>query len=625
MPNFGKIKLRILLLTVLLYVSVGNAQIAEILAETLIFGLDAQDFISKELLPADLPAQNSSYDFIIVGAGPAGCVLANRLSENPNWTVYLLEAGGMENAAHDIPAAVSLLPRTNSNWGYYSVPQKNACKGMYDDVCALPRGKVLGGTSTINFMIYIRGNRIDYDRWAEAGNYGWSYDDVLPYFKRSEAANLIGLENSPYHNTTGPLSVEDVSYRTKIAEAFVEGSQQAGHKLNDYNGESQLGTSYVQATTKRGHRHTASKAYLYPIKNKRRNLHILTFATVTRVLIDPKTNSTYGVEFVYKGKTYTIRAKKEVILSAGAFNSPQLLMLSGIGPRDVLTSVGIPIIKELPVGKIMYDHMSFAGPVVLVNTTGQTLFADRLGPIDFLRFETGDPSTRFSTIGGVEALTIIKTPNSNQPAKMPDVEIIMVSASFASDYNTGLSPSANFRDIYYNEMFKQLRGRDHFSGLIFHYHPESFGFLTLKNRDPLTPPIIDPNYYFKEQDIEFVLEGVKEFIRIINTPAMQRIGARLFDVPTIGCEQHEFGSDDYWRCCIRIFSYTLHHQVATCKMGPSSDPTTVVDPQLKVHGIRKLRVADTSPIPTLPSAHVNAPSFMIGEKAADMIIAEWQK
>ncbi|XP_055920826.1 glucose dehydrogenase [FAD, quinone]-like [Eupeodes corollae] len=611
-------------LILLLSLHSTKARLIKSLVDALTFGIDAGDFLAEQLLPADLPPENAIYDFIIVGTGPAGCVLANRLSANPNWTVYLLEAGGNENFAHDIPVLVPLLQKTNSNWNYKSVPQANSCFGMNNNMCGLPRGRVLGGTSSINFMIYNRGNRRDFDRWAENGNFGWSYNDVLPLFKRVEAASLESFKYSDYHNTTGPLSVETVAFRTQIVDAYVQGAQEAGHQLNDYNGKSQMGVSYVQASTHNGHRHSASKAYIDPIKNSRKNLHILTFARVTKVLIDPITKSAFGVEFLHRNKIYTIRARKEVILSAGAFNSPQLLMLSGIGPRDVLTSVGIPVIKELPVGTLLYDHMSFIGPIFTVNTTEQSLFFTDITPMDFVRFYDGDPYTKLSSIGAVEALTFIKTPNSKEPDDLPDVELITIASSLAGDYGTGFKEGANLRDDIYEKMFRPLERREHFSFLIMHFHPQSVGSLWLKNNNPEEPPIIDPKYFEVAEDVEFILEGVKEAIRITQTPAMQKIGATLHNIPTPGCEHIAFGSDDYWRCSIRTLSYTLHHQVATSKMGIYSDPTSVVNPQLKVHDIRKLRVVDTGIIPFPPTCHINAASFMIGEKAADMIIYEWE-
>ncbi|XP_039498221.1 glucose dehydrogenase [FAD, quinone] [Drosophila santomea] len=575
----------------------------------------------------NVPRDLSTYDFIVIGAGAAGCSLAARLSENPQLSVALIEAGGVENIAHLTPVVAGYLQQTSSNWGYRSVPQKLSCHGMNNNECALPRGKILGGTSSINYMIYNRGNRRDFDAWAAAGNPGWSYDEVLPYFLRSEHAQLQGLEQSPYHNHSGPLSVEYVRFRSQLVDAFVEASVESGLPRTDYNGESQLGVSYVQATTLNGRRHSAYSAYIKPVRDLRANLQIFTFSRVTRILIDEATKSAYGVEFHYKNKAYTFKARKEVILSAGTFNSPQLLMLSGIGPEDNLKAIGVPLIKALPVGKRMFDHMCHFGPTFVTNTTGQTTFTSRVTPAEVISYLlAGNPATRLSSIGGVEALAFLKTQRSSLPRDWPDVELIMVTGSLASDEGTGLKLGANFKDEIYDKMYRELAQaqQDHFTMLVMQFHPQSVGRLWLKDRNPLGWPKIDPKYFVAEEDVEYLLDGIKASLRIMQMPAMQRIGARLLKRTVPGCEAHQFASDDYWRCSIRTLSYTLHHQVATCRMGAESDPTTVVNHQLKVHGVRKLRVVDTSIIPFPPTAHTNAAAFMIGEKAADMIRFDWE-
>ncbi|XP_034477919.1 glucose dehydrogenase [FAD, quinone]-like [Drosophila innubila] len=609
------------LLTTLLAVgSLANPQLLEQLRQ-----LGFANLLELALHP-NVPQHLASYDFIVVGAGAAGCTLAARLSENPNWRVALIEAGGVESLAHLTPVLAGHLQLTASNWNYKSVPQRLACFGMHNRECALPRGKVLGGTSSINYMIYNRGNRRDFDVWAERGNRGWSYDDVLPYFLRSESAQLQGLEQSPYHNHSGPLSVEDVRFRTQMVNAFVAASVQAGHPRTDYNGQSQLGVSYVQATTINGRRHSAFSAYIRPIRNQRSNLHIFPFSRVHRVLIEDATKSAYGIEFVYRKKKYVFKARREVILSAGAFNSPQLLMLSGIGPEDNLKAIGIPLVQALPVGKRLYDHMSHFGPTFVTNTTGQTLFPTRVSIPDTLSFLlAGNPATRISSIGGVEALAFLKSPRSELPKDWPDLELILVAGSLASDEGTALKQGANFKDEVYEKLFRQLERaqQDHFTILVMQFHPKSVGRLWLRDANPLSWPKIDPKYFIDPEDVEYLLDGIKESIRISKMPALQAIGTRLLDIPVPGCESHRFASDDYWRCSIRTLSYTLHHQVATCRMGPASDTTAVVSPQLKVHGMRRLRVVDTSVIPLPPTAHTNAAAFMIGEKAADLIRAEW--
>lgn len=561
----------------------------------------------------------TDYDFIIVGAGPAGCVLANRLTENPKWRVLLLEAGREDTIIHRIPIMAGFLQATETSWDYTTEPQDGVCLGMKDQRCGYPRGKGIGGSSLINYMIYNRGNKEDFNTW-NITNPGWSYDDVLPYFKKSERTNMKELENSSYHGRTGAINVEDVSHRTKMARAFVKGSMQTGYASVDYNGESQIGTSFVQANTLFGRRHSAATAYLEPIKYKRSNLHIISSARVTKVLIDPATKRAYGVKFAKDKKYYEIKAKKEVILSAGAFNSPQLLMLSGIGPADHLKEINVPLIKNLPVGQTMYDHMSHFGPTFIVNTTSNSIHTQTLLTWEnYMLFKQGRGP--FVMIGGVEALTFMKTTNSQMPKSVPDIELIFVGGTLASDEGTGLRQGMKITDELYNAVYKPLEDPniDAFSILVMLFHPRSKGNMKLKDNNPFHWPKFYPNFFQDPEDVEAILQGIKETIRISKTPAMQRINTRLHDIPIPSCAHLTFGTDDYWRCSIRTFSCTLHHQVSTCKMGLESDPTSVVNHKLQVHGIRRLRVVDTSVIPEPPSAHTNAISVMIGEKAADMI------
>ncbi|GAB0093763.1 hypothetical protein DMENIID0001_089380 [Sergentomyia squamirostris] len=383
------------------------------------------------------------YDFIIIGSGPAGCVLANRLSENPDWKIFLIEAGDMENIAHDIPLQAAFLQSTSSNWGDFTEPEPGVCKGMYNQRCSFPRGKMLGGTSTINYMIYNRGNRRDFDKWAAEGNYGWSYNEVLPYFMKSERSRLGKFQDQKYHNKSGNLNVEYVNYQTPMVHAFVKGSQQLGYQKIDYNGRTQVGTSYVQANTVRGVRHSAASAFLTPIMNKRSNLSIYLNTLVTKVLIDPQSKVAYGVEYNQGGTTKYAYSTREVILSAGTFNSPQLLMLSGVGPQNHLRELDIPVVQNLPVGQTMYDHQSHAALTFIVNTTGFSPATNRLNPLDVVDYIRGTGT--LTMIGGVEALTFYKSPNSEDPPDWPDAEIIMLGGSYSSDEGTAIIRGANIR------------------------------------------------------------------------------------------------------------------------------------------------------------------------------------
>ncbi|XP_055388454.1 glucose dehydrogenase [FAD, quinone]-like [Condylostylus longicornis] len=494
---------------------------------------------------------------------------------------------------------------------------------MNNRECEMPRGKVLGGSSSINYMIYNRGHKRDFDRWAESGNPGWSYNDVLPYFKKSENSNLqsAGLEDTQYHGHNGPLNVEYLNYKTDMVKSFIDALKETGLNETDYNGESQLGVSYVQATTLRGQRQSAYRTYIYPYKN-RKNLHIRIYSRVTKILIDPKSKIAYGVNFVLNNKKYSVKAKNEIILSAGAFSSPQLLMLSGVGPSKHLKQMNITVIKDLPVGERMYDHVSHLGITFITNTSKQTPYASNIGLDEIYDFINGKGP--LTIIGGVEALAFIKVPNSREPADYPDIELIFSAGGFASDGGTALKAGVNLRDDIYNKLYRKFEytQKDHFTIILMLFHPKSYGNVRLANRNPFSPPILNPNFYENPDDIETMLKATKFVLKLMNTEAMRKIGVTLNNEILPGCENYLYGSDEYWKCSIRTLSDTLHHQVATCKMGPENDFTTVVNHELKVHGIKKLRVVDVSIIPYAPTAHTNAAAFMIGEKAADMIKSE---
>ncbi|XP_055845344.1 glucose dehydrogenase [FAD, quinone]-like [Episyrphus balteatus] len=619
MMTFGRQRCFAVALLLFLAFELNSSQTVEELFEQ-----DEEAYNREKNKPVTLPENNSFVDFIIVGGGPAGCVLANRLSENPNWNILLLEAGSSETIVNDLPVLASNLPvLTHASWNYSSTPQENACLGMNDNVCSLPRGKILGGTSSINYMLYTRGNPADFDNMARNGNVGWSYREVLPYFLKSEKAQGIELQ-PPYHNRSGLQGVSIPSYRTKQAKAFIEGCKQLGYPEVDYNGEEQLGVSYVQSTTLNGHRHSASKAFIEPIINKRKNLQVITFAHVTKILIDGNFRA-YGVNYEFRKKTYTIRTRKEVILSAGTFNSPHLLMLSGVGPKEILTRHGIKHLVQSPVGQIMYEHMSNFGPIYTTNSTGATLFDTRITEDAMERFENGDPSTIISTLGGIEALVYSKYQTIASDDDRPMIEICLVSGGMASDDGSGLSASTNFKQNVYDTVFKPLYDakQEHVSFIPILMHPTCYGDMRLRNKDPFTPPIINPNYYCNDEDKQAMLEGIKEAMRIAETPAMKRINATIHAIKVPGCEEYEFATDDYWLCSMEVLSYTTHHQVASCKMGTFDDSTAVVSPQLLVHGMFNLRVADCSVIPGPITAHTNAASLMIGEKAADMIKKDW--
>ncbi|XP_053689985.1 glucose dehydrogenase [FAD, quinone]-like [Sabethes cyaneus] len=565
------------------------------------------------------PRLRKSYDFIIVGAGPAGSVLANRLTEDPTVTVLLLEAGKGELPIFtDIPLAAPNLQATDYNFAYESEVQTIGCQGLRDKKCSWPHGRGVGGSTIINYMIYTRGNRRDYDGWARAGNPGWSWEEILPYHIKAERANIRDFDNNGFHGKSGPLSVEDCPFRSKISHAFVRSAQQAGYPYLDYNAGEHIGVSYLQANTERGFRVTSGTAYLTNITN-RKNLHILTKAWVTKLLIDPDSKVTKGVRFTRNKRHFIVEARQEVILSAGAFESAKLLMLSGVGPLQHLTELNIPIVTDLPVGEILYEHPGVFGPIYLIRNPIDNFIQldDNINWRNLIKLLNG---RGVFTTNSVESLMYLKTPFAASPDPgLPDIEIMQAFTSIDFDSGPGTALAFRLTNETYDGYFRPIQNIRSFQYLPMLLKPRSRGKLRLKSQNPFQHPSFDFQYFSDDRDIQALVYGMQEAIRVTSQQAFQELGVELYSRPVPGCEQHQFNSYDYWHCHVRTLTATFHHQVGTCKMGPASDPEAVVDARLRVYGISRLRVVDIGVVPEPPAAHTSAISFVIGEKAADMI------
>ncbi|CAH0595395.1 unnamed protein product [Chrysodeixis includens] len=594
---------------------------------TPLFPGDPFDFLRDSFpLPNGLKNPLSEYDYIIVGAGSAGCVLAARLSEDPTVTVLLLEPGRPENFLTGVPSIAPYFQRTEYTWPYYMEPQPGVCLGMINKRCFWPRGRAVGGTGSINYMIYTRGRPEEWNRIAAAGNYGWSYEEVLKYYKKSERANLGGLENSPYRGRGGEMDIQFVNFRTPLVEAFLEAGRILGSPTVDYNSPEQLGFGYVQTNTRSGKRVSSARAFLRPNK-KRSNLHIVPLATVTKVLIKKRSKTAYGVEYVKNHLKKKVTARREVILSAGPIASPQLLMLSGVGPKEHLKSFGIPVIQDLPVGKTLYDHITYPGLIFTVNVTGISMNENRDGNIqnvlDWLQF--GDNVV--ASPGGVEAIGYIKTPLSNPQDQIPDIELISIGASLVADGGPTGSKAVRrgmmISEDIFNKAYGTIDNTDSWSVFPMLLHPRSVGYLELKDSNPFSYPRMYGNYLTHPIDVATLIASIRYAQALIATPPFQRYGMKLHKAQFPTCRGIQYDSDEYWECAIRTITATLHHQIATCRMGPARDPQAVVDPELRVHGINHLRVADSSILPRTVSVHTHAPAVMIGEKAADLIKYTW--
>jgi choline dehydrogenase len=520
------------------------------------------------------------YDYIITGAGSAGCVLANRLSERSEVKVLLLEAGGRDiNPFIHMPGGVGKLFGPRVNWRFFTKTQKN----LDNRSIWYPQGKTLGGSSSINAMVYIRGQREDYDRWADLGNEGWSYADVLPYFRRSEDNERFV---NGYHGQGGPLWVSDQIGPHELSRAFVRACQAWGLPYNsDFNGAEQYGAGFYQVTCRHGRRRSAAVSYLWPVRS-RLNLTVLTHARAVRVLLEK--GRAVGVEFVRKGSVATARCRREVIVSSGAINSPRLLMLSGIGDADELRKVGIAPTHELKgVGKNLQDHLCSNVHVALkdpISYDGQDRFPRSIPHgVQWLLYRHGPVASVVVEGGGFA---------SSDGSRRPDIQIHIAPAFIVRGGQT------------------RMEGHGFTVNTTF-LRPRSVGSVTLASADPNAEPVIDPNYHDDPKDREMSLRSIRTVREILNQSEI----AKYIKVERL--PGPEARTDAEIMAYIRQYACCDYHPVGTSKMG--RDHMAVVDSQLRVHGLDGLRVVDASIMPVLLSGNTNAPTIMIAEKAADMI------
>jgi choline dehydrogenase len=525
------------------------------------------------------------FDYIIVGGGSSGCVLANRLSEDPNNSVCLIEAGSKDKSPwiHLPIGYAKTMWDPKVNWKFQTEPDP----GMNHRQIYWPRGKTLGGSSSINGLIFIRGQKEDYDGWRDLGNPGWGWDDVLPYFKKAEGNDRLG---EPLHSQTGPLKASSIPKKHVLVEAFKKSANALGvPNTEDFNNLTQEGVGYFQLSTYKGFRCSAAVAYLKPAK-KRPNLEILTNSQVCKVIFENK--KAIGIEFIENGIKKMLRANKEVILSAGAIQSPQILQLSGVGPAKLLQEFNIPVIHDLPgVGENLQDHLQFRliyelNQPISTNDQLSSWFGQLKMGLDWLLFRSGPLAIGINQ-GGLFTRVM-------KGSKTPDIQFHMATLSA-----------------------EMAGGKVHsFSGFtmsVCQLRPESRGFVRIQSADPLIPPKMFANYLATQHDRDTSVAAVNFARKISQTEPLRSLITREVK------PNNPKTDDEVLEYC-RNNGATIFHPTGTCQMGPDSNPMAVLDSSLRVRGIQGLRVVDCSAMPTVPSGNTNWPAVMLGERAADLIL-----
>lgn len=562
----------------------------------------------------------SSYDYIIVGGGTAGSTLAARLSEVPQNRILLLDGGYRETGFSVTPGNNALMPKSYQVWDHVSEPEKNSARGMKNKSVPSYVSRLLGGGSAHNQLEWVRGEPQDYDRWVQLGADGWSWRDLFPYFVKSERIieGELGqtLQDEGYHGSRGPVKVTGIVEPSPVARYIIKGIRETGLPIGDFNGRNHSRFNFYPINLYGGVRQSMALAYLSQA-SFRKNLDVLLGAVVHKILFNDRKEA-IGVLFEKDGKIQEVMTRKEVIISAGVFNSPRILMLSGIGPKQELERHGIPILVESPgVGENLQDHPATVlhytsrPNTSSVYTRGDSYVA---GVEEYISSGKGSFATPGTDIGGWFR-------SSKALDQRADVNIVLFNdwpGSFFSNFLYGYL--YGYSDKLVEKYLVPQALRDGFLIQVSNYRARSKGLVRLRSRNIHDPPIIEPRYYSIEDDIDPMIEGCQLVTKIIRSKAVQEgLNAQPFPNTLPGCEQYELDSKDFFRCVIQTITMSSYHSSGTCKMGSLSDLTAVVDPELRVKGVKGLRVIDASIFPEVPSGNLNSQVVAIAERASDLI------